>query len=89
MDFGDFLPPLDPASVIQNGSEDPQSMQQRERSLYLELMNHYGLLFTPGLSMRNERPGFFRFVFSAASEEEFDMSLIRLRKFATEKKGTI
>jgi aspartate/methionine/tyrosine aminotransferase len=89
MDFGDFLPPLDPASVIQNGSEDPQSMQQRERSLYLELMNHYGLLFTPGLSMRNERPGFFRFVFSAASEEEFAMSLIRLRKFATEKKRTI
>ena len=87
IDFGEFLPPLDPASVRKDGKEDPDSMQERERALYLELMKDYGLLFTPGLSMRNERPGFFRCVFSAANDEEFTLSLERLRKFATDKNG--
>lgn len=86
MDLSDFLPPLDPASVSKDGMESSGSMQERERTLYLELMNDYGLLFTPGLSMRSERPGFFRCVFTAASDDEFSLSLERLRKFVAEKK---
>jgi aspartate/methionine/tyrosine aminotransferase len=52
----------------------------RERSLYLELID-FGLLLTPGNSMRNERPGFFRFVFTAASEDEFTVALHRIDSF--------
>mmetsp|Transcript_30412 Transcript_30412/g.35073 ORF Transcript_30412/g.35073 Transcript_30412/m.35073 type:complete len:112 (-) Transcript_30412:117-452(-) len=54
-----------------------------ERALYLELINVYGLLLTPGLSMKMTRPGYFRFVFTAANEDEFELSLIRLSRFAT------
>lgn len=86
MDFSRYLSELDPSQVTDQGEELLESMQKRERALYLELMNDFGLLFTPGLSMRNERPGFFRFVFTAASEEEFQLSLERLRKFAEAKK---
>lgn len=84
MDFTQFLPPLDPAQV--DGEEAVESMQERERTLYLELMTEFGLLFTPGLSMRNERPGFFRCVFSAASNDEFALSLDRIRAFVQAKK---
>jgi aspartate/methionine/tyrosine aminotransferase len=55
---------------------------ERERELYLRLVHDFGLLLTPGDSMRNECPGFFRLVFTAASEEEFQLGLQRLRKFA-------
>jgi aspartate/methionine/tyrosine aminotransferase len=85
MDFTQFLPPLDPAQVI-DGEESLESMQERERALYLELMHTFGLLFTPGLSMRNERPGFFRCVFTAASDDEFALSLDRIRAFLQAKK---
>jgi aspartate/methionine/tyrosine aminotransferase len=44
--------------------------------------------YTPGMSMRNERPGFFRCVFTAASEEEFELGLERIRKFVAEERGS-
>jgi len=74
MDFQEFLP--------KDGSDD-----ERERELYLELLNEFGLLFTPGRSMKNEKPGFFRCVFTAASDEEFDLGIERLRKYAHAKRG--
>ena len=84
MDLTQFLPSLDPAQV--DGEEAVESMQKRERALYLELMTEFGLLFTPGLSMRNERPGFFRCVFTAGSDDEFALSLDRIRAFVQAKK---
>ena len=62
MDLREFLPS---GTDVSN-----ESMECSERQLYLMLMNKYGLLFTPGMSMRNEHAGFFRFVFTAASEEK-------------------
>lgn len=47
MDFREFLPEI--SDVYSN-----------ERTLYLELLQDYGLLFTPGLSMKTELPGFFQ-----------------------------
>ncbi|KAL3923267.1 MAG: hypothetical protein SGILL_001753 [Bacillariaceae sp.] len=73
MDFSEFLP-----------SEG--NIDERERTLYLELLKEYGLLFTPGRSMLNERPGFFRCVFTAASEEEFALGMERLRKYVAAKR---
>lgn len=58
----------------------------QERALYLELVNDFGLLLTPGWSMRNERPGFFRCVFTAAADHEFNLALGRFRKFALAKR---
>jgi len=58
---------------------------ERERALYLELVQQFGLLLTPGDSMRNERPGFFRCVFTAASEDEFAVALQRLETFCKAK----
>ena len=82
MDMREFLPPLPDGSVTTTeDDESDESKESRERVLYLSLMRDYGLLFTPGMSMRNERPGFFRFVFTAASEEEFELGLVRLRTF--------
>jgi 1-aminocyclopropane-1-carboxylate synthase len=52
----------------------------QERTLYLELIE-FGLLLTPGLSMRHERPGFFRCVFTAASEDEFALALQRFQHY--------
>jgi aspartate/methionine/tyrosine aminotransferase len=72
MDFSQFLP--------SEGTAD-----ERERTLYLELLKVYGLLFTPGRSMQNELPGFFRCVFTAASNEEFSLGMDRLRKFVAAK----
>lgn len=74
MDFSQFLPT--------QGNDD-----ERERSLYLELLKDYGLLFTPGRSMKNERPGFFRCVFTAASDQEFDLGVERLRNYIATKRG--
>jgi len=59
---------------------------ERERALYLELVQEFGLLFTPGDSMNNEEPGFFRIVYTAASDDEFALGLERLRKFAAAKR---
>jgi 1-aminocyclopropane-1-carboxylate synthase len=73
MDFTAFLPP--------DGTDD-----ERERVVYLELLHDYGLLFTPGRSMKNEKPGFFRCVFTAASDEEFQLGMERLHKYVQEKR---
>lgn len=78
MDLREFLPPL--GDGLSEANESIESKESRERQLYLKLMKQYGLLFTPGMSMRSERAGFFRFVFTAASVEEFDLGLVRLRK---------
>jgi aspartate/methionine/tyrosine aminotransferase len=55
---------------------------QKEHKLYRTLAKDFGLLLTPGLSMRNEKPGFFRIVFTAATDEEFTLCLERFREFA-------
>jgi len=52
-----------------------------ERKLYLRLIHEFGLLLTPGASMRTEAPGYFRCVFSAANEQAFEVALQRFRKF--------
>ena len=82
MDMTEFLPP--PSSSSEQGNTDDD--EQRERQLYLELLKDYGLLFTPGKSMKNERPGFFRCVFTAASDEEFQLGMDRLRKYVSSKR---
>jgi aspartate/methionine/tyrosine aminotransferase len=66
-------------------SDSHLTPSEQERELYLELVHTYGLLLTPGLSMKNEQPGFFRCVFTAATEEEFALGLQRLQTFAKEK----
>jgi aspartate/methionine/tyrosine aminotransferase len=78
LDLSEFLP-------ISN-ADDTDDDQQRERALYLELTQSFGLLFTPGLSMRTERPGFFRCVFTAANEAEFELALQRFEQFVTTKR---
>ncbi|KAL7546874.1 hypothetical protein ACHAWF_010198 [Thalassiosira exigua] len=80
LDLRRHLSPLPPG--VTEATESPESREERERELYSKLTNDYGLLFTPGMSMRCERPGFFRCVFSAASPEEFELGLERLREFA-------
>jgi aspartate/methionine/tyrosine aminotransferase len=75
MDFSEFLPV--------DGTDE-----ERERVVYLALLNEYGLLFTPGRSMKNEKPGFFRCVFTAASDEEFRLGLERLHKYVQDKRGS-
>ena len=84
MDMREFLPPRndDGAAV-----ESQESIDKRERELYLELLQKHGLLFTPGRSMKNELPGFFRCVFAAASNDEFNLGLERIEKFVEEKRG--
>ena len=79
MDFREFLPELSVNESLDN--ESLESKERRERELYLSLMKEFGLLFTPGMSMRNEHAGFFRCVFTAASEEEFQLGLVRIQEF--------
>lgn len=86
MDFREFLSPCGDSSITEE-TESLPSKEWRERQLYLKLMKEYGLLFTPGMSMRNERAGFFRCVFTAASEEEFELGLKRIRRFVEEQRG--
>lgn len=84
MDLSEFLPP----SSDEPGEESEESKDKRERELYLELVQKFGLLFTPGRSMRNELPGYFRCVFTAASDEEFDLGLERIKAYVTAKRST-
>lgn len=58
----------------------PPSEAERERFLYLRLIREFGLLLTPGVSMRTEEPGYFRCVFSAASDQAFELALRRFAK---------
>jgi len=81
INFSRYLPKLKLGEV----DSDLKTKKRRERELYLELMNKWGLLFTPGLSMRHEKAGFFRCVFTAATDEEFEIAQVRLRKFAEAK----
>eukprot|EP00592_Proboscia_alata_P015188 CAMPEP_0194394682 /NCGR_PEP_ID=MMETSP0174-20130528/123989_1 /TAXON_ID=216777 /ORGANISM="Proboscia alata, Strain PI-D3" /LENGTH=534 /DNA_ID=CAMNT_0039190505 /DNA_START=104 /DNA_END=1709 /DNA_ORIENTATION=+ len=74
MDLSHYLPSAD------DGSND-----KVERRLYLELVKKYGLLLTPGSSMKMSKEGFFRFVYTAASDDEFDLALQRIETFVTEK----
>jgi aspartate/methionine/tyrosine aminotransferase len=67
--------------------DESLSPAEKERELYLQLVQEFGLLLTPGLSMRNEQPGFFRCVFTAATEDEFALSLDRFRNFAASVTG--
>jgi len=73
IDFSEFL-------------EDGGTMEARERALYLDMLHEFGLLFTPGMSMRNELPGYFRCVFTSATEEEFGVALERIRIFVNAKR---
>jgi aspartate/methionine/tyrosine aminotransferase len=83
IDLSRFLPP------VNGGSCTPPEVEEQEvdpeRELYLELMHEFGLLLTPGGSMRNELPGFFRLVFTAATNDEFSLALQRLRRFCEAK----
>ncbi|KAL7522591.1 hypothetical protein ACHAWX_007278 [Stephanocyclus meneghinianus] len=85
MDLREFLTPLSITEMSDN--ESLASKEQRERELYLSLMKEYGLLFSPGMSMRNENAGFFRCVFTAASEDEFELGLVRIRRFVEGRRG--
>ena len=93
MDFREFLPSIDmqdPANTASpDGDKEEESLaskESRERQLYLQLMKEYGLLVTPGMSMRNECAGFFRCVFTAASDEEFELGLSRICRFVNERR---
>lgn len=79
IDFQEFLP----------STSQVAASADRERKLYLEMINEFGLLFTPGLSMRNMFPGFFRCVFTAASDAEFALALTRIAKFVSAKRKDI
>ena len=57
----------------------------QELALYRKLID-FGLLLTPGNSMKNERPGFFRCVFTATSDDEFAIALKRFESFFLQKK---
>jgi aspartate/methionine/tyrosine aminotransferase len=65
------------------GTDD--SDEAKEKSLYNELVRKYGLLLTPGLSMRMQKPGFFRCVFTAATDAEFEIALQRFEKYFKDK----
>ena len=85
MDMREFLPLREGGDG--SSAESQASIDKRERTLYLELLQKHGLLFTPGRSMKNELPGFFRCVFTAASDHEFDLGLERISKSVNEKRG--
>lgn len=53
---------------------------EAERALYLRLITEFGLMLTPGASMRAEDPGMFRCVFSAATDDGFEVALDRFAK---------
>lgn len=74
MDLSQFLP-------SNNDNSNTLTPDQQERTLYLEIIQKFGILMTPGTSMHNEQPGFFRCVFTAASSDEFALALRRLEAF--------
>jgi aspartate/methionine/tyrosine aminotransferase len=49
-----------------------------ERALSQWLMNEVGVAMTPGLSMCMTEPGFYRMVFSAATDEDFAVAMKRI-----------
>lgn len=80
MDLQEFLPP----PSLTNNNDD----EEREHVLYKELVQS-GLLFTPGISMKMQLPGFFRCVYTAAkSDDEIDLALHRLKLFVDKKRSS-
>ena len=49
-----------------------------ERVLSKWLMHEVGVAMTPGLSMAMSEPGFYRMVYSAASDEDFAVAMARI-----------
>lgn len=77
LDLQEFLPPL-------HSTNDDKI---REHMLYKELVQN-GLMFTPGISMKMQIPGFFRCVYTAAkNEDEIDLALYRLKAFVEHKRS--
>lgn len=62
--------------------------EEKEQNLYLRLANDFGLLLTPGNSMRSEKPGFFRCVFAAATDSEFEVCLEKFRHLAASREAS-
>jgi len=88
MDLREFLSPSsDDDDKEQKEEKSVQDHEDLERELYLDLMHNHGLLFTPGMSMRNAEAGFFRLVFTAATDQEFELALERLEKFIVSKRS--
>mmetsp|Transcript_26043 Transcript_26043/g.51958 ORF Transcript_26043/g.51958 Transcript_26043/m.51958 type:complete len:455 (-) Transcript_26043:1386-2750(-) len=54
--------------------------EEGEKVLYRRLISDYGLMMTPGESMDMRAPGFFRLVFTAVGDEEFELVLERLAR---------
>ena len=73
---------IDLSQFLVTGNDSTAATQ--ERILYRELID-FGLLLTPGNSMKNERPGFFRCVFTAISDDEFTIALKRMETFFQQK----
>jgi len=65
---------------------DAGTPADQERNLYLDMIES-GILFTPGLSMKTECAGFFRCVFTAALDHEFELALKRIHDFITSRKA--
>lgn len=88
MDLREFLSLSSAADDDKEQKEKSvQDHEDLERELYLDLMHNHGLLFTPGMSMRNAEAGFFRLVFTAATDQEFELALERLEKFIVSNKS--
>ena len=64
-------------------NENHLGTAEAERELALRLMKEVGVAMTPGQSMRMplQCAGFFRIVFSAASDSQFDVAMDRLAAF--------
>mmetsp|Transcript_37945 Transcript_37945/g.119024 ORF Transcript_37945/g.119024 Transcript_37945/m.119024 type:complete len:528 (-) Transcript_37945:194-1777(-) len=62
---------------------------EAERRLYLKLVHEYGLLLTPGASMRTETPGLFRCVFTATDDAGFEEALKRFARFGASEKPSL
>jgi aspartate/methionine/tyrosine aminotransferase len=88
IDLRAWLPPAtgDVASVVGDPAAHAHAVraenEAREHVLYSSLVKTHGLLLTPGASMEAELPGFFRLVFTAANDDEFEVALDRLRQLA-------
>lgn len=92
LDFGGGPPPARRSRADEGAlvGVDEATMHPRdaevERALYLRLIHEYGLLLTPGASMRTEAPGFFRCVFTAADDTAFDAALERFARLGATKR---
>lgn len=51
-----------------------------ERALFKKMSHEAKVIFTPGRDFHPSEPGFFRFCFARAGEEELETAFQRLRK---------